>query len=178
MMVDIEAALARAWNVAASPIAATSARHLAEDVEALVAEVRRLTAERDEALAWDEGPLPEDKQIEAAFPTRSGRHDTYAEAMRLVGARRSKGSLVALVNWLLGELDDARAEAKTTQELWDATGQDNNTLRDQLADAKAALEAVANLSHLGWLKPDDIRTLFEMIEKRARAALAKLGGGA
>lgn len=54
--------------------------------------------------AWDDThdqPLPEDADIDAAFPTRSGRHDLYAEAMRLVGARRSKSGLVALVNWLL-----------------------------------------------------------------------------
>lgn len=53
-------------------------------------------------LAWDDDrPLPEDEAIDAAFPTRSGRHDTYQEAMRMVGAKRSKGALVSLVNWLL-----------------------------------------------------------------------------
>lgn len=66
--------------------------------------------ERDEALAklkemesWsdDDRPLPEDEQIRAAYPTRSGSHETYAEATRFVGAKRSKASLVALVNWLL-----------------------------------------------------------------------------
>jgi len=59
-----------------------------------------------EMPAWategdDDRPLPEDAAILAAFPTRSGRHDLYGEAMRLVGARRSKGGLVELVNWLL-----------------------------------------------------------------------------
>lgn len=53
------------------------------------------------ALGEDDRPLPEDAAIEAAYPTRSGSHREYAEAMRLVGARRSKGGLVALVNWLL-----------------------------------------------------------------------------
>lgn len=60
--------------------------------------------------AWkdrDDKPLPEDEAIDAAFPTNSGRHDTYMEATRMVGARYSKGGLVALVNWLL-----LRAEAK------------------------------------------------------------------
>jgi hypothetical protein len=41
--------------------------------------------------------------IEAAFPTRSGSHEEYATAMRMVGHRHSKGELVALVNWLLVE---------------------------------------------------------------------------
>lgn len=55
------------------------------------------------ALEWDEDdlPLPEDNEIRAAHPTRTGRHDLYAEAMRLVGAKRSKGALVDLVVWLL-----------------------------------------------------------------------------
>lgn len=50
-------------------------------------------------------PLPEDAAIKAAHPTRTGRHDLYAEAMRLVGARRSKGGLVELVCWLLGRAE-------------------------------------------------------------------------
>lgn len=60
--------------------------------------------------AWkarDDRPLPEDPQIEAAFPTRSGRHDLYGEAMRFVGARYTKGGLVALVNWLLHRIESA-----------------------------------------------------------------------
>ena len=51
--------------------------------------------------------IPEDEHIKAAHPTRSGRHDTYQEAMRLVGAKKSKASLVALVNWLLLEREQA-----------------------------------------------------------------------
>lgn len=58
------------------------------------------------AADWDDKPLPEDERIKAAHPTRTGRHDLYAEAMRLVGARHSKGGLVELVNWLLARIDD------------------------------------------------------------------------
>lgn len=50
---------------------------------------------------WDDNELPEDAAISAAFPTRSNRHDLYQEAMRMVGAKRSKHGLVKLVNWLL-----------------------------------------------------------------------------
>lgn len=60
------------------------------------------------ALGEDDRPLPEDEQIATAHPTRTGQHATYEEAMRLVGARRSKMGLVTLVNWLLvrmGELE-------------------------------------------------------------------------
>jgi hypothetical protein len=46
-------------------------------------------------------PTPEAAAIRAAHPMISGRHDLHAEAMRLVGARHSKGDLVDLVTWLL-----------------------------------------------------------------------------
>ncbi len=69
-----------------------------------VAQAKRDRSDYPRIDAWkdqDDKPLPEDEEIRAAFPTYSGRHDTYAQAMRLVGARHSKGGLVALVNWLL-----------------------------------------------------------------------------
>ena len=53
-------------------------------------------------------PLPEDDAIAVAFPTRSGRHDLYQEAMRMVGAKYSKCGLVELVNWLLHEREAKR----------------------------------------------------------------------
>jgi hypothetical protein len=70
----------------------------------------------------DDKPLPEDAEIKAAFPTRSERHDLYGEAMRLVGARRSKGGLVALVTWLLLRAEHQRTEPATPEVLdaWDA----------------------------------------------------------
>ena len=72
-------------------------------------------SERDKAMAWDDGPLPEDEEIRATHPTRTHLHETYGEAMRLVGATRSKGKLVDLVNWLLVERDKARSEAETAK---------------------------------------------------------------
>ena len=39
--------------------------------------------------------------IDEAHPTRSGSHKQYGIAMTMVSHRHSKGSLVALVNWLL-----------------------------------------------------------------------------
>jgi len=68
--------------------------------------ITRVVQEHNDLLrraAWtdEDQPLPEDAAIEAAHPLRSGNHDSYHEAMRLVGAKRSKGALVALVSWLL-----------------------------------------------------------------------------
>ena len=63
---------------------------------------------RDEGTdCWAEDKdLPEDGAIFAAHPTNTGRHDLYSEAMRLVGAKHSKGALVLLVNWLLWRLEE------------------------------------------------------------------------
>lgn len=66
---------------------------------------------------WDDKPLPEDDAIKAVFPTRSGRHDLYAEAMRLVGAKRSKRALVELVNWLLHREADECLEVEAARVL-------------------------------------------------------------
>jgi len=49
------------------------------------------------------GAASEAEAIKAAHPLRSGRHDLYAEAMRLVGERHAKADLVDLVTWLLVE---------------------------------------------------------------------------
>jgi len=59
-------------------------------------------------MDWEDKPIPEDKEIEDAHPLITGRHDLYAEAMRMVGAKRSKGSLVELVNWLLYRLENEK----------------------------------------------------------------------
>ena len=55
---------------------------------------------------WDDRTDEWTEQIKEAFPTRSGSHEHYAEAMRMVGNRHSKGELVALVNWLLVRCDN------------------------------------------------------------------------
>ncbi|AKU93353.1 hypothetical protein AKJ09_00085 [Labilithrix luteola] len=77
------------------------ARLMLERGDDLIVEVRRADAWKSE----DDLPLPEDAAIKAAHPVRSDRHDLYAEAMRLVGARYSKHGLVALVNWLLHRIE-------------------------------------------------------------------------
>lgn len=83
---------------------------------------------------WEDQPIPEDEAIKAAHPTRSGQHETYQEAMRLVGAKRSKGALVELVNWLLVE---ARAGWKTANAL--------SVAGNYHASERASREALARL---------------------------------
>lgn len=64
-------------------------------------------AENPTTREWGDQPLPEDAEIAAAHPLRSGRDDLYGEAMRLVGARRSKAAIVELVTWLLLKAEGA-----------------------------------------------------------------------
>lgn len=66
-----------------------------------------MSRQGDLDFEWSEEDkaLPEDSAIKACHPTRSGRHDLYAQAARLVGAKRSKYALVDLVNWLLHRLE-------------------------------------------------------------------------
>lgn len=76
--------------------------------------VERLTCSclchKEEAVKeeWSDCKDEWSEAISAAFPTRSGSHDHYATAMRMVGNRQSKGELVALVNWLLQRADTDR----------------------------------------------------------------------
>lgn len=58
--------------------------------------------------------MTEQEKIEAAHPMKTGRHDLYKEAMRLVGEREAKYDLVNLVNWLLAE----NASLQRKVDLW------------------------------------------------------------
>lgn len=75
--------------------------------------ISALTAERYllDNEEWDDKELAEDSEIENVHPTKTGDHKTYEEAMRLVGARRSKHGLCELVNWLLVRILTERVKA-------------------------------------------------------------------
>jgi hypothetical protein len=74
--------------------------HLSQRVEELE---RALIAKAE----WcdEDQDLPEDDAIDAAHPLQTGDHKSYETALRLVGARRSKGALVGLVCWLVHDRD-------------------------------------------------------------------------
>jgi hypothetical protein len=55
----------------------------------------------ESSINWEDKTDSWTDLIKAAFPTRSGSHESYAMAMRMVSNRHSKGELIALVNWLL-----------------------------------------------------------------------------
>lgn len=76
-------------------------------------DVLKLSLERASRWSVSDESLPEDVDIVAAFPlgrTDPGRFEVYAEAQRLVSAKRSKAALVDLVNWLLVREAEARRE--------------------------------------------------------------------
>jgi hypothetical protein len=60
------------------------------------------------ALEWEDVADEWSEAIKAAHPVRSGSHDEYGVAMKMVGHRHSKGELVSLVNWLLVSLKKAK----------------------------------------------------------------------
>lgn len=76
-----------------------------------------------QAVNSDDQRLPEDPAIRDAHPLYTGRHDLYDEAMRLVGAKHSRGALVALVNWLLSRVAQLETEgADLTRRLAASSG--------------------------------------------------------
>ena len=99
------------------------------ECDALMTRIVKLEAEIDRTSKdeWDDRELrpEEEAAIHAAFPTRSERHDLYAEAMRLVGAKRSKNELVKLVNWLLHRAEPPAPENEIAEArgfLWRVLG--------------------------------------------------------
>lgn len=49
--------------------------------------------------------------ILAAHPMKTGAHEHYATALEMVGNRRSKSELVALVCWLLQRADGVKEDS-------------------------------------------------------------------
>lgn len=68
---------------------------------------------------WEDQPDEYSKSIDAAKPTRTGRHDRYALALELVGNRHGKYALVDLVNWLLAARDEEAAARILQRDLTD-----------------------------------------------------------
>lgn len=65
---------------------------------------------------WQDDPDASYKDIiQANHPTVTGDHETYSDAMRLVGQRHSKYALIDLVNWLLVRLKNRDWEDKRWQ---------------------------------------------------------------
>jgi hypothetical protein len=79
-------------------------------VAELLDRITALEKERDALsvslnIAWNDRQDEWSAEIEAAHPTLTSDFDTYAKAQRMVSNRHSKGSLIALVNWLLALTD-------------------------------------------------------------------------
>jgi hypothetical protein len=68
-------------------------------------------AEKRTPPVWEDVNDGWTERIKASHPGRSGDHDAYAIALQLVGNRRSKGTLVALVTFLLHEHTKMQSKA-------------------------------------------------------------------
>lgn len=90
-------------------------------LDAAADEIESLRSQLATALDWaaDDQAIPEDAAILEAHPLETDRHDLYEKAMRLVGAKRSKGALVDLVNWLLADIDAMQPVIDAACAPWD-----------------------------------------------------------
>lgn len=132
--------------------------------------------------------LPEEEQISAAFPTRSGNHERFAEAMRLVHAKHSKYGLTSLVNWLLSERDAAlkRAEEaetitrkhatdlQTTEAAWAEVCEERDELRAKLT---RAVEHSTEMESRAWAADAKLSTARKEALELAAKRLEDLQGG-
>ena len=86
--------------------------------------------------SWEDAEDQWTSSISEAHPTRSGSHESYAMAMEMVGHRRSKSSLVALVSWLLVQklaaVEDERAATVRYLRVWADSVRDNEAIDGQL----------------------------------------------
>jgi hypothetical protein len=112
--------------------------------------IAALEAERDLPPPWSDRDDEWSEAVKAAHPVRSESHATYATAMQMVGARHSKGALVALVNWLLMGRDAATRRAAAAERVVEAARQltearikrgRDAAAENALFDALAALDA-------------------------------------
>jgi hypothetical protein len=85
-------------NEPSMTVKTTREETLENELRACHERVREVSEWKDVDDEWTDA-------IKAAHPARSGAHDEYATAMKMVGHRHSKGELVALVTWLLVQRD-------------------------------------------------------------------------
>lgn len=105
--------------------------------------------------------IPEDVGIELTHPVRSGRHDLYQEAMRLVSAKHSKYGIIGIVNWLLHRLSAAEETMKKLERIREAAyiyakpgadfaaPEEMKRRRDELVEALMAMRSPASSGTLG-----------------------------
>jgi hypothetical protein len=129
--------------------------------DALAAEFDAVAAEALEGRPWEDTEDEWDDAIASVHPAPgAGTHGHYATAMRMVGNRRSKGALVALVNWLLVERGTALVERDEAVAQKDAAGQ-------KAAQLQATVRELREAMHEGVCR-------YVELEKQMAAALCSL----
>ena len=117
--------------------------------EAAIAEAQR---EITRLKTWtdQDQPLPEDAVILAHHPVRNGSDASYIEAMRLVGAKRSKGALVDLTNWLLQRAEAAESALLAAQEQARRDAAVIANLKAEIKDIRSEAKDIA--AERSWLE--------------------------
>jgi hypothetical protein len=128
------------------------------EIERLRAELAEARGEQEamklslwRATQWgdQDDPSPDGGAIAAASPltrTDPGRFEVYAEAQRLVSAKRSKAALVDLVNWLLVREAEARLNDERYRWLREQCGPDGNLTIAEAGGARCMRTAVLRRS--------------------------------
>jgi hypothetical protein len=110
-------------------------RQISDETTAALDELAKVNEKLRIALSWEDASNDEwTGAVNDAFPTRSGSHDEYAVALEMVGHRKSKGELVALVNWLLVRCDTNREAAWAAR--FKAQAEERDALTGQLGSAQ------------------------------------------
>lgn len=139
-------------------------RRLTEDALFLLQLLDEARAERDayikpSLVQWDDKDDVWSFPIDEAFPTKSGSHEQYGIAMEMVGNRRSKGSLVALVNWLIVSDEAVRAEVHELRAALRPFARAARLIPAKCSTAQACAILPTSL-------PDDLRRAYEMLSAK------------
>lgn len=88
-------------------------------------------------LREEDQALPEDEHINAAHPLLTGDYELHADAVRMVGAKRSKNALVDLVNWLLARAVESERQALQRQAIMRRADRDRAGAEQRAANLEA-----------------------------------------
>lgn len=112
----------------------------------------------------DDAAIDEEEFIKASHPLRSGNFRLFADAMRMVGAKRSKYALIELVNWLLHEIHGLKVRREHK----------NNIIRA----AREVRNFSQNLFPLGASGREAWISLDRALDEHDEAAVARIEAGA
>jgi hypothetical protein len=170
--VSLRENMSRAWP--------TTSKEIFDWIDAEKARADTAVAALEGALQWGDVEDEWSDAILAELPTRSGSHESYALAMRMVGSRQSKGELVALVNWLLvmngralnGRASDIIDTARDSQQWEQAARETQSLLRLSVEHGKVA----QSLIEAGVLREKGLHDVAGRLQKMVERLMVREAG--